>query len=344
VCITGDTYTEERQRAQSQQRLRQRSTGTDSYRPTYADTTADQSFRAHTPSPPAVFQQDLEPREQAGETARPSPDAEESVIGCDTHTAERQRAQSQQRLRQRSTGTYSYRPTYANTTADGQVDNTSRRMSEVEILRAAIKIFTVMADWKDDHLLRSGEARRTRARYEAFLLWLLGGIGRDPATALLLSRDGDNEGWDAVQLELTTFLGGGGQYEEVGGLLAAGAKQITKLRRYLQQTEVTQVKLPSVSVTLQSLKPLCRLKWEMRPGRGSTVQWEFCNVQSIAFGRQFISQRFKEGLRSLRVFVPHWRTSSKRAQLSPGTGARFPSQRKHRRWWFWFCFCRLKSR
>jgi hypothetical protein len=74
-------------------------------------------------------------------------------------------------------------------------------------------------------------------------------------------------GWTAFQrvLELRTFLGG--QYEEVGELLAAGAKRITKLRQYLQQTEVTQVKLPSVSVTLQLLKPLCRRKLEIgRPG------------------------------------------------------------------------------
>jgi hypothetical protein len=108
-----------------------------------------------------------------------------------------------------------------------------------------------MAHWKDDHLLLSREAR-----YEAFLLWLLARVGRDPATALLLSRDADNEAWDAVQVELRTFLGG--QYEEVGELLAAGAKRIKKSHQYLQQTEVTEVKLPSVSVTLQSLKPLCR--------------------------------------------------------------------------------------
>jgi hypothetical protein len=86
-------------------------------------------------------------------------------------------------------------------------------------------------------------------------------------------------GWTAFQrvLELRTFLGG--QYEEVGELLAAGAKRITKLRQYLQQTEVTQ--LPSVSVTLQSLKPLCRRKLEMRPGRAplsKTTYYPFVSV------------------------------------------------------------------
>jgi hypothetical protein len=95
-------------------------------------------------------------------------------------------------------------------------------MSELEILLAIIDIVSVMAHWRKEHLLLSGETRHAQARYKEFVLWLLASVGADQAAARLLSGDADNEGWDAAQPELREFLGVA-QSEAVGQLLAAGA-------------------------------------------------------------------------------------------------------------------------
>jgi hypothetical protein len=78
--------------------------------------------------------------------------------------------------------------------------------------------------------------------YQGFLVWLMVGVG--------LGQE------DAIH----TFLGV--DYPEVAKLLAAGAKRIDQLNKYLELTNVERVNLSSVSFTLQSLKPSCR--WKLR--------------------------------------------------------------------------------
>jgi hypothetical protein len=141
-------------------------------------------------------------------------------------------------------------------------------MSEPEILLAIIDIVSVMAHWCEEHLLLSGETRQAQARYQEFVLWLLASVGADQATARLLSLDANNEGWDAAQPELREFLGVA-QSAEVGQLLAAGAQRIEQLRKYLEMTNVDQVKLPSVYIISQSLKPLCSGTLPTPSGRGA---------------------------------------------------------------------------
>jgi hypothetical protein len=65
-----------------------------------------QAARTVTPPPPPPFQQDLDPRRQVGQTARPSPEAEESVLGWASY------AEVREQNRQRPLAD-SYRPNYA---------------------------------------------------------------------------------------------------------------------------------------------------------------------------------------------------------------------------------------
>jgi adenylosuccinate lyase len=58
------------------------------------------------------------------------------------------------------------------------------------------------------------------------------------------------------QEAIRAFLGI--DYQEVAKLLAAGAKRIEQLDKWLDLTDVERVNLPSVSITLQPLKPSCR--------------------------------------------------------------------------------------
>jgi hypothetical protein len=113
-----------------------------------------------------------------------------------------------------------------------------------------------MTTWKTTHVMLSRAARSASDRYEQFLVWLLTGVGLGQAAALQLDRDAQNEGWDERQDALRTFPGA--HYPDVARRLAAGAKRIAKLEQYLDLTDITPVNLPSVSITLQSLKPLFR--------------------------------------------------------------------------------------
>jgi hypothetical protein len=75
-----------------------------------------QNSRPTTSPPPPRFRQDLDPRGQVGQTARPSPEAEELVLGWNSYNADRE---SQQRP-----AADNYRPNYTETPRqDAEAEN-----------------------------------------------------------------------------------------------------------------------------------------------------------------------------------------------------------------------------
>jgi hypothetical protein len=120
--------------------------------------------------------------------------------------------------------------------------NAASRMTELEILIAVFNLIETMTAWPIDHTQIGNDTRAECQRYEAFLIWLLKGIGLDEESAHDLAKDPQNVRWDESQDAIRAFLCV--EYEEVAKLLAAGAKRIERLNKWLDSTAVEPVNLP----------------------------------------------------------------------------------------------------
>jgi hypothetical protein len=150
-------------------------------------------------------------------------------------------------------------------------------------LIAVVNLIKIMTAWPTTHTLLSNDQRAACQDYDAFLIWLLKGISLGEESARDLANDPQNVRWDAAQDAIRAFLGV--EYEEVAKLLAAGAKRIERLNKWLDSTAVEPVNLPSVSITLQPLKPSCSCKFKRGLLPGDTVPAASFAVRFIAFAR-----------------------------------------------------------